>query len=431
MNKKLLIQNLSAIFTGHGLVNKDGRRPNIEDCGFIKGPLNIEIDVDSGKLLRILSPSQSPQIDSSYQVFNGDGLIASPAFIDSHTHSLFAGTRATEYFMRWSGESYVGIAKKGGGIRNTFLAVEAASEESLLQDLYTKLSKMRQGGALCVEIKSGYAATPEGELRLLRLINKAKADPRCPVRIRSTFLPLHALPKGAIEDDYVSSMIALLPTIVKESLADHVDAFPEDGFFSLQQSLRFAREALNLGLRSKIHADELTPMGCVENFVPLNALSVDHLQKISRSGIDSLLVSSTVATFLPATSFYVDLDYAPARKVIDAGARFALATDYNPGTAPESQLQLTCLLAASKMKLSATEIFSALTFGAAASLGLEKEQGHLSPGTRADILLWKTQTPPQDSEKGQEILEEIFVESLKPHFTLLGGRGSFSQQLRN
>jgi imidazolonepropionase len=226
-------------------------------------------------------------------------------------------------------------------------------------------------------------------------------------------------------------MIALLPTIVKESLADHVDAFPEDGFFSLQQSLRFAREALNLGLRSKIHADELTPMGCVENFVPLNALSVDHLQKISRSGIDSLLVSSTVATFLPATSFYVDLDYAPARKVIDAGARFALATDYNPGTAPESQLQLTCLLAASKMKLSAAEIFSALTFGAAASLGLEKEQGHLSPGTRADILLWKTQTPPQDSEKGQEILEEIFVESLEPHFTLLGGRGSFSQQLRN
>jgi imidazolonepropionase len=325
----------------------------------------------------------------------------------------------------------VGIAKKGGGIRNTFLALEAATEESLLVDLYAKLNKMREGGALCVEIKSGYASTPEGELRLLRLIKKAKNDPRCPVRVRSTFLPLHALPKGAIEDDYVSSMMALLPTVVKEGLADHIDAFPEDGFFSLQQSLRFAREALKLGLRSKIHADEITPMGCVESFVPLNAFSVDHLQKISRSGIDSLAIAPTVATFLPATSFYVDLEYAPARKVIDAGARFALASDFNPGTAPESQLQLTCLLAASKMKLNAAEIFSALTFGAAASMGLEKNQGHLCDGANADILLWKTQSSPQKSEHGQELLEEIFVESIKPRFTLLGGRGTFSQQLQN
>lgn len=426
---RLIVQNLDGVFTGEGFKDCDGRRPNLEQASFRKGPLHIEIDLQKGRVVQI--HSEVPTLNENTRLINGRGLWATPAFIDSHTHSLFAGTRAREYFMRWAGESYVDIAKKGGGIRNTFLALENADDDALMRNFYSKLSLMREGGALCVEIKSGYAASPEGELRLLRLIKRAKNDPRCPVRVRSTFLPLHALPKGATEDAYVTKMISLLPIVVKENLADHVDAFPEEGFFSLHQSLRFAREALALGLHSKIHADEITSMKSVESFVPLQAFSVDHLQKISAGGIDSLLSSSTVATLLPATSLYLDLEYAPARKIIDAGARFALASDYNPGTAPSPKLQLTALLAATKMRLTASEIFCALTFGAAASMKLESQQGHLSPNAYADVLLWKTETKSQSSEKGQELLEEIFVESLKPHITLLGGQETFSQTLRS
>jgi len=433
MQTKLLIQNLSALFTGEGLIAKDGRRPNIDDLGYIQGPINIEVNLESGRIAHIAAQTVKniSSADSATRVIDGSGLFASSSFIDSHTHSLFAGTRSREYFMRWAGESYIEIARKGGGIRNTFADLEKTSDDALLFDLYQKLSKMREGGSLCVEIKSGYAATPEGELRLLRLIKRAKEDPRCPVRIRSTFLPLHALPKGVSEDDFVTQMLEILPTVVSEKLADHVDAFPEEGFFSLHQSLRFARKALELGLHSKIHADEITPMGSVESFVPLEAYSVDHLQKISKGGIDSLVTSSTVATFLPATSLYLDLDYAPARAVVDAGARFALATDFNPGTSPECQIQLTALLAASKMKLSAAEIYTALTYNAAASMRLEKDMGHLTKNAFADILLWKTQTKPEQTQKGQELLEEIFAESLKPKITLLGGNGIFSQSLQS
>jgi imidazolonepropionase len=224
------------------------------------------------------------------------------------------------------------------------------------------------------------------------------------------------------EAAYVDQMIALLPVVAKEGLADHVDAFPEEGFFTLKESLRFLSEALRLGLKSKVHADELTPMSCVEGVVPLKSLSVDHLQKISAAGIAALQSSSTVATFLPTTSFYLDLEYAPARRVIDAGARVALASDYNPGTSPESGLQLTALLAASRMKLSAAEIFAGLTLNAAAALDLDGTTGRLAPGFDADLCFWKLSSDAAMSQTGQNLLEEIFVDSVMPTLTLRNGK---------
>jgi len=416
-----LLKNLAGVFTNKGLVAKSGRRPHAEDCGFVRGPVDILIDNLSGILLSLV-PSTSLKPLSAIRKIDASGLVATPGFIDSHTHALFSGTRAREYFMRWSGQTYREISAKGGGIHNTFSALRDAQDEDLLDQLFARLKKMRESGTLLVEIKSGYGETPEGELRMLRLIKRAKDDPLCPVRIRSTFLPLHALPKNHSEIDYVSSMIAILPIIAAEGLADHVDAFPEEGFFSLDESLRFAREALKLGLRSKVHSDELSAMGCAESFVPLRALSVDHLQKLSDSGLSALVASDTVATFLPATSFYLGLDYAPARRVLDAGARVALASDFNPGTAPEPGLQLTALLAASRMNLSAAEIFAALTLNAAASLGLDASHGHLSAGARADVLLWDLVGTPHASETGQELLEEIFVESRRPLLTFVAGK---------
>ncbi|MEO5669006.1 MAG: imidazolonepropionase [Bdellovibrionota bacterium] len=420
-NARVRIKGLSGIFTGIGIAAKEGRHPRAEDCGYTRGPLDIVIDLKTGAIENIETSGSSKELAVDREV-DGRGLVATPGFIDSHTHALFAGTRAREYFMRWSGHSYRDISAHGGGIHTTFAAMKETSDDALVQDLLARLRRMRDAGTLTVEIKSGYGETPEGELRSLRLIQRAKNDPNCPVKIRSTFLPLHALPKSLAEGVYVDAMIGLLPTIASEKLADHVDAFPEEGFFGLEQSLRFAREALKLGLRTKVHADELTSMACVENFVPLGALSVDHLQKISDRGIEALVTSKTVATFLPSTSFYLDLDYAPARRVVDAGARVALASDYNPGTSPEAGLQLTALLAASRMKLSAAEIFAGLTVNAAASLGLESTHGTLAPGMSADILLWDLLSVQKPSAIGQELLEEIFVESRRPLLSFVSGK---------
>lgn len=414
---RLRIKNLSGAFTSEGLAQKSGRHPMPEDCGFVKGPLDILVDTDTGKILSLGEASSGPGRE-----LDARGLVATPGFVDSHTHALFAGTRAREYFMRWAGKSYREISDQGGGIHNTFQAIRKTPDDVLLGDLYDRLNLMRQKGTLSVEIKSGYGGTPEDELRCLRLIDRAKKDPLCPVRIRSSFLALHALPKDISETHYVDQMIAVLPVVAQEGLADHVDAFPEQGFFSLRESLRFLGAALKLGLKSKVHADELTPMACVEGVVPLKSLSVDHLQKISQAGIDALKNSSTVATFLPSTSFYLDLEYAPARRVIDAGARVALASDYNPGTSPEAGLQLTALLAASRMKLSAAEIFAGLTLNAAASLGLEASTGRITPGFDADLNFWKLRSAVSSSTTGQELLEEIFVDSLTPVLTLRGGR---------
>lgn len=417
-----IIKNLAGIFTGEGFLSTEGRKPTIQDCSFIQGPIDLYIDRTTGRVLQTAKTKRSNEIpseikDRQTQAFDATGLIATPGFIDSHTHALFSGTRANEYFSRWKGLSYREISDAGGGIHNTFTMTKESSDEVLQWELLDRLHTMAKKGTTCVEVKTGYADDSAGELRLLRLLKKVVQMDSLPVRLRRTFLPLHALPKGQKEEAFVNEMMALLPTVQKEQLADHVDAFPEEGFFSLEQSLRFAKEAKKQGLRSKIHADELTPMKSVESFVPLEALSVDHLQKISQKGVDALVKSQTVASFLPATSFFLDLEYAPARRLVDAGARVALATDFNPGTAPDSDLLFTARLAASKMKLSASEIFCGLTYNAAAALGMEKDLGHLSPGSMADFSLWKTY-----AKEGEEVLQEIFVEAPRPQKVWVGAR---------
>lgn len=412
-----IIKNLAGLFTGEGFLKTEGRKPQIGDCGFIPGPVDLHIDQNTGCVLKIEPTKAVSDYPKDSQLFDATGLIATPGFIDSHTHSLFSGTRANEYFSRWQGLSYREISDAGGGIHNTFRMTKESSDELLQWELLGRLQGMAAKGTTCVEVKTGYADDSLGELRLLRLLKAIVSNKSLPVRLRRTFLPLHALPSGKKESDFVNEMIALLPTVQEEGLADHVDAFPEEGFFSLEESLRFAKEAKNFGLLSKIHADELTPMKSVESFVPLKALSVDHLQKISQEGIDALVKSSTVASFLPATSFFLDLEYAPARKLMDAGARVALATDFNPGTAPDADLLFTARLAASKMKLSAPEIFCGLTYNAAAALGMENTLGHLSAGSAADFCLWKT-----SEKQGEGMLQEIFVEAPKPSKVWVGAR---------
>ncbi len=381
--KQTIYTNLKAIITGQGFAKKNGRLVKNEDLHILKGPLHIICQ--NNKILEITSkiPKNIKKVDCT-------GLIASPAFIDSHTHTIFGGARWNEYFERWSGKSYVEINKAGGGIRKTFLDTQNTQEKNLIKNLDQKLKSMHKEGVRVVEIKSGYGSSSEEELRILKILKKYSS--KAPVEIKKTFLGLHAIPPHTDEKAWTTQMIALLSKISKEKLADYVDAFPEVGFFSIQETERFFKAAQKLNFKIRIHADEITHMGAAELGVKMSALSVDHLQKISDHALNLLQKSQTIATVLPATSFFMGLEYAPAKKIINHGARLALATDYNPGTAPDSSILFTAKLAASQMKLSPAEIFCGLTYNAAGALGCDHEWGLIAPQYSENFLLWECET---------------------------------------
>jgi imidazolonepropionase len=408
----MLIRNLAGLFDGAGFVKKRGRHPAPADCGFRPGPIDITIDDRTGAI------ASSPAAGG--QSIDATGLIALPGYIDPHTHTIFGGQRFSEYFMRWAGKSYLEISQGGGGIHSTVHATASTADQDLRELLYVRLRDMLAAGATTAEVKSGYASSAEGELRLLLIIKSVTAEASLP-EIRTSFLALHALPPGRDEDVYVEEMIRALPRVKDEQLATQVDTFPEKGFFTRDSALRFSRAARDLGFGVKVHADELSDLGTSSTFSDLGAWSIDHLQFISDEAVGKLKTSPTVATMLPATSFFVGLPYANARRLLDAGARVAVATDFNPGTAPAHDLQLTHLLAASQMKMTAAEILCATTFNAAAALGLEQTHGALMPGRVGDVLLFKPETR-RTSEDGAELLHEIFLHRLRPHTVIRRGR---------
>lgn len=403
----VVIKNLKGLFSGENFHKKFGRKIEHTDASFVEGPIDLELS--DGKIKSI-----SKNISSDRkEIIDGTGLIATAGFVDSHTHSLFSGKRYLEYFMRWEGKSYQDIAKAGGGILSTFQKMAESSDEKLEEDLSTFVHQMILAGTTSLEVKSGYGRTPEGELRLLNIIKNFRQK-NSHLNLRSTFLGLHALPKESKESVYVDQMIALLPEVKKHGLAEFVDAWPEEGFFSLGESLRFSKAALEQGMKSKIHADEISDMKATEYYIHQGAVSVDHLQCVSREGVELLALKDTVATLLPATSFYLGIDYVNGRNLIDHGARVALATDFNPGTAPELSMGFTQLLAASQLKMTPDEILCASTYNGAAALEMDQEKGLLIPGYDADILLWNSQTATP--------LEEIFLSRLVPEKVLVNGQ---------
>lgn len=404
------IRNLAGIFTGEGFVRRDGRRVRDEDCSFARGPIDLFIDSDG---------LVADATISSNEEFDGTNMLALPGFVDPHTHAIFAGERSHEYFMRWAGKTYLEITQAGGGIHSTVAATKDATDASLIESFRSRLQAMRACGATTIEVKSGYANSARDELRLLRLIRDGSRDKAVP-RVRASFLALHALPKGRNEDEYVDEMIAALPQVVAEKLADQVDTFPEKGFFTRESCLRFSEAARKLGLPCKVHADELCDLGSSAAFIRAGALSIDHLQHISDEAVSLLSSHPTVATMLPATSFFVGIPYANARRLIDACARVALATDFNPGTAPARDLQLTHMLAASQMKMSAAEILCASTYNAAAALGLEKSHGALAAGRVGNVLLHKFDGG--ISNDGMSELQQIILSHRRPSAVILGGQ---------
>ncbi|MFT8708771.1 MAG: imidazolonepropionase [Sporolactobacillus sp.] len=327
---------------------------------------------------------------SNYHVIDASGKAIVPGFVDSHTHFVFGGYRPDEFLMRLSGKSYMEIMEAGGGIENTVQATRASSFDELYGSGMARLDEMLAFGVTTVEGKSGYGLDHDTELKQLQVMNKLDADHT--VDVVPTFLGAHAVPREFANrnSDYIDFLIReVLPEVAATKLADYCDAFCEKGVISIEDSRRLLQKAKELGLRVKLHADEIEQLGGAELAAELGASSADHLLEASQHGIDCLAEAGVVATLLPATAFCLNKPYAPARQMIDHGCAVALASDLNPGSCFTGSVPLIFSLACIYMHMSAAEALTAFTLNGAAALNRADRIGSIEPGKDADLLFLK------------------------------------------
>ncbi len=320
---------------------------------------------------------------------NAAGGTVIPAFCDSHTHIIFAGTREREFEDKIRGLSYEEIARRGGGILNSAARVQQATEQELYEASAERLSRMVADGTGSVEIKSGYGLTLDAEMKMLRVA--ARLSESSPATIRTTFLCAHALPveyRGRANQFVDTVCREWIPAVAAEGLAEFVDLFCEEGFFNTTHAAQIMETGAKHGLRSKIHANQLAFSGGVQAGVRGGALSVDHLESSGQAEIEALLGTSTMPTLLPSAAFFLRAPYPPARQMIESGLGVALATDYNPGTSPSGYMPLVLTLATVGMRMLPEEALAAATINGAYAMGLN-DRGTISVGARADIALLK------------------------------------------
>jgi imidazolonepropionase len=381
----LLIRNLSQIATPVGTTGvRRMRELRVYERGVIV--------VDGDRFAYVGPERDMPRNVHFTEDIDGHGATALPGFVDSHTHIPFAGYRESEFNRRLRGETYEQIAAAGGGIAATVHATRAASEEDLVTNVVARAETMARYGTTTAEAKSGYGLDKEGELKQLRAVRTAAT--RSAVRLIPTCLAAHEFPpesrgSEAAREGWVSTIIGeILPDVARDHLAVFCDAFVERGVFSRDQGERVLRAGAALGMVPRLHADEFSDCDGAALAASLDAASADHLMHISDRGIHALAHSETVANLLPATSFFLQSDrYAPARKLIDAGAIVSLSTDCNPGSSMTESMQVAIQLATLQMKMTVEESITAATLNGAHSLRLANEIGSIEPGKRADFIL--------------------------------------------
>ena len=326
-------------------------------------------------------------LEENYEVVNASDSYVLPCWCDSHTHLVYAGNREKEFEMRLNGASYQEIAAAGGGILNSAKTMQNSDIIDVYNASSERLKAVIRMGTGAIEIKSGYGLTMETERMMLKIAKRLGYD--FDISVRTSFLAAHAVPNDFESSaDYIDHIITdMLPEIEKSGLADYIDIFCEDGYFSLEDTDRLLTTAANYGLRPKVHVNQFTAMGGVALAVKHNALSVDHLEELSEEDIAALKGSETMPVALPGCSLFLGIPYTPARRIIDAGLPLALATDYNPGSAPSGNMNLVVSLACSKMKMTPEEAINAATLNGAYAMGLEKEVGSITVGKRANLII--------------------------------------------
>jgi imidazolonepropionase len=313
-----------------------------------------------------------------------------PAFVDSHTHLVFAAPRHNEYVLRIKGKTYAEIAAEGGGILNSAKKLQTLSEDQLYTMAYKYANQAILCGTAALEIKSGYGLTTESEIKMLRVIKRLKSS--LPITVKSTFLGAHAFPMEFKNNHqaYIDILInEMLPIIAKEELADFIDVFCDEGFYCVEETRQILDAAIKIGLKPKIHGNELGLSGGVQVAVEYNALSVDHLEHIGDEEIDCLKRSRTMPVALPGSSFFLKIPYTPARKIIDSGLPIALASDFNPGSSPNYNLWFVWSLACLYNGMTPIEAFNALTINAANAMGISDTHGSITIGKKANLIVTK------------------------------------------
>ena len=331
----------------------------------------------------------SPNIPVS-KTIDCTGKMVLPAWCDSHTHLVYAGNRETEFVDRINGLSYQEIAQKGGGILNSAQKLQATSEEELFQQSSVRLKEVMRLGTGAIEIKSGYGLTTEAELKMLRVAKKLERH--YPITVKTTFLGAHAIPKEykGNKEGYVNLICSeMIPKVAEETLADFVDIFCEEGYFTVEDTDRILSEAKKYNLVPKIHVNQFTALGGVAMGVKHDALSVDHLEVITEEDIESLQGSQTMPVALPSCSYFLSIPYTPGRQLIDAGLPLALATDYNPGSTPSGNMNFVVSTACIKMKLTPEEAINAATINGAYAMGLSQTHGSITKGKKAHLIITK------------------------------------------
>jgi len=313
-----------------------------------------------------------------------------PAWCDSHTHLVFAGSRESEFVDKLKGLTYSEINAKGGGILNSAKKLNETSEDELFNQSWKRLEEVCKLGTGAIEIKSGYGLTLEGELKMLRVIKKLKEKSN--LHIKSTFLGAHTYPLRYRENHqgYIDLIInEMLPVIAKEKLADYIDVFCEKGFFSKEEMETICKAGMSYGLKPKLHVNQLNSIGGIEAGIKLNAISLDHLETMTVEDISALNKSNTIGTLLPTAAFFLRMPFQPARELINANCAIALASDYNPGSSPSGNMNFVLSLSCIQMKMLPEEAINAATINGAYALELGNELGSITVGKKANLIFTK------------------------------------------
>lgn len=354
---------------------------------------------------------ETMQIENA-EVFDAKQSTVLPTYCDSHTHIVFAASRENEFVDKINGLSYADIAAKGGGILNSANKLTNTTEEDLFEMAYKRAIELIKLGTGALEIKSGYGLSVDGEIKMLRVIKELKK--KLPIPIKATFLGAHAFPLAYRENknEYVDLIIhKMLPIIQQENLADYIDVFCEEGFFDLQQTEKVCKAGMNIGLKVKLHANQLSSSGAVQLGVKLNALSVDHLEVMDTAAIECLAKSNTIGTLLPTAAFFLRMNYQPARELINNNCAIALASDYNPGSSPSGNMNFVNSISCIQMKMLPEEVINSSTINAAYAMDLQTELGSITKGKKANLIFTK-QLPSLaylPYSFGNNLIDEVFI----------------------
>ena len=388
-NMKTVIKNISQLVQSDDQ-NLKFRAGNDMNC--LNTIDNAYIEIENGKISNFGDMDEWSGIsdwNSTTIIDANEGLVL-PTFCDSHTHLVFAESRESEFNDRINGLSYQEIAQNGGGILNSAKKIHQIDEEILYERSLKRLNKLIKLGTGAIEIKSGYGLSVESELKILRVIKKLKET--TPICIKSTFLGAHAVPEKYKKNkkEYIELIIdKMLPEIASNDLADYIDIFCEEGYFTNEDTIRILQAGKKYNLQGKTHVNQFNSLGGVKSSIDNGSLSVDHLEIMKEDDFLAFKGSNTIATILPSCSFFLGIPYSPAKEFISRNIPINLASDYNPGSSPSGNMNLVASLGSIKLKMNAQQVINATTLNGAYAMGLEKELGTISIGKIANLIITK------------------------------------------